>query len=266
MLPIVRLAQKPLHAAKKHARFAREFIEFKTLLRRTTARFPLSWKDRQPCLGDRTANTGFDRHYIYHTAWATRVLAKTRPAKHLDISSSLNFVTGASAFVPMEFYDFRPADLRLSNLESRFADLMALPFGDREVASLSCMHVVEHVGLGSYGDPLDPDGDLKAMRELQRVVAPAGSLLFVTPVGRPCVRFNAHRIYAYEQICDAFSELKVEQFSLIPDSAADGGLIEDADPVSVSKQQYACGCFWFRRPAANGHLSGNCVSPGENRT
>ena len=106
------------------------------------------------------------------------------------------------------------------------------------------------VGLGRYGDPLDPDGDIKAMRELQRVVAPEGSLLFVTPVGRPQIRFNAHRIYAYEQIRDAFSELRIEQFSLVPDHGGDGGLIEDADPAIVSKQRYACGCFWFRRPAA----------------
>lgn len=247
MLPILGLAKKPLRAARKYSRFARDFAAFKKLALSTAGRLPVRWEDRQPCLEDRTDNTAFDRHYVYHTAWAARVLAKTRPVKHVDISSSLYFVTGASAFVPIEFYDFRPAELRLSNLESRFADLMALPFGDREVPSLSCMHVVEHVGLGRYGDPLDPDGDLKAMQELQRVVAPLGSLLFVTPVGRPRVQFNAHRIYAFEQIREGFSELSLEQFSLIPDSATDGGLIEDADPAAVPKQSYACGCFWFRR-------------------
>jgi SAM-dependent methyltransferase len=229
-------------------RFVKDFATFRVLSRTSNRRFPLRWQDRQPCLDDRTATTGFDRHYIYHTAWAARVLAATRPTKHVDIGSSLYFATGASAFVPIEFFDFRPADLRLSNLESRSADLTALPFGDRTIASLSCMHVVEHVGLGRYGDPLDPNGDLKAMRELQRVVAPSGSLLFVTPVGQPRIRFNAHRIYAYEQICDAFSELRLEHFSLIPDSPSDGGLIEDADPATVANQRYACGCFWFRRP------------------
>lgn len=249
MWPLVQFNKGPLRVARQYARFSREFATFKTLAQNRTERFPLRWEDRQPCLDDRTANTGFDRHYVFHTAWAARVLATTRPTKHVDVGSSLYFVTGASAFVPMEFYDFRPADLQLSNLESRFANLMALPFGDQEVASLSCMHVVEHVGLGRYGDPLDPDGDLKAMRELQRVVAPSGSLLLVTPVGRPCIRFNAHRIYSYEQICDAFSELTIEQFSLIPDGVQEGGLIEDADPATVSKQRYACGCFWFRRPA-----------------
>jgi SAM-dependent methyltransferase len=249
-LSLVALVKSRLRVVGENADFVRDFNRFKSLLKHSAPRFSFHWADRQPRLRDRTETTGFDRHYVYHTAWAARVLAKTRPPKHVDISSSLYFVTGASAFVPMEFYDFRPADLRLSNLDCRFADLMALPFGDRQVMSLSCMHVVEHVGLGRYGDPLDPDGDIKAMRELQRVVAPEGSLLFVTPVGRPQIRFNAHRIYAYEQIRDAFSELRIEQFSLVPDHGGDGGLIEDADPAIVSKQRYACGCFWFRRPAA----------------
>jgi hypothetical protein len=36
------------------------------------------------------------------------------------------------------------------------------------------MHVVEHIGLGRYGDPIDPDGDLKAISELKRVVQKRG--------------------------------------------------------------------------------------------
>jgi hypothetical protein len=66
------------------------------------------------------------------------------------------------------------------------------------------MHVVEHVGLGSYGDSLDPNGDLKAMSELKRVLSINGNLLFVVPVGKPRVMFNAHRIYSYEQIIECF--------------------------------------------------------------
>ncbi|MGA2030503.1 MAG: DUF268 domain-containing protein, partial [Verrucomicrobiota bacterium] len=75
-----------------------------------------------------------------------------------------------SAFVPVKFYDYRPADLHLDNLACEHADLQALPFADCGIQSISCMHVVEHVGLGRYGDPLDPNGDLKAMNELERVL------------------------------------------------------------------------------------------------
>src|SRR4051812_18760932 len=85
-------------------------------------RFSISWDDRVPCVDDRTAGCGFDRHYIYHTAWAARVLAGHRPARHLDISSSLYFCSIVSAFVPVEYYEYRPADLRLDNLNVASAD------------------------------------------------------------------------------------------------------------------------------------------------
>jgi hypothetical protein len=137
--------------------------------------------------------------------------------------------------------------LHLGNLTSEHADLTRLTFPDQSITSLSCLHVAEHVGLGRYGDPLDPDGDLTAMRELGRVLALGGSLLFVVPVGRPRVCFNAHRVYAYEHILAAFAGLRLEQFALIPDSDRDGGLLVDADPQLVARQEYACGCFWFQR-------------------
>ena len=123
---------------------------------------------------------------------------------------------------------------------------MKLPFSDGSVPSVSCMHVVEHVGLGRYGDPLDPDGDLKAMAELKRIVAPGGQLLFVTPMGKPRIQYNAHRIYSYAQIANAFAPLRVAEFSLVPDDPT-LGLIENASPDLVAQQEYACGCFRFVR-------------------
>lgn len=207
------------------------------------------WRDRYPCLGDKVPVTNFDRHYIYHPAWAARILVQTSPELHIDISSSLHFVSLVSAFLPVKFYDYRPANLQLSNLACEKADLRALPFDDQTVHSLSCMHVVEHVGLGRYGDPLDPDGDIKAMRELQRVLAQGGSLLFVVPVGRPRIRFNAHRIYSFDQISRCFSGLQLKEFTLIPELAGSGPLIRDAGGYLVEQEDYGCGCFWFRRSA-----------------
>jgi SAM-dependent methyltransferase len=143
---------------------------------------------------DATEITPFDAHYIYHPAWAARILKDMAPAKHIDISGTLHFCSILSAFNPVEFYDFRTAPLHLSQLKCGSTDLIALHFSTGSVQSLSCMHTVEHVGLGRYGDPIDPDGDLKAIRELKRVLAPGGNLLFVVPVGKPSVVFNAHRI------------------------------------------------------------------------
>jgi len=201
-------------------------------------------KDTYPCLKDRVQFTPVDEHYTYHPAWAARILAQTKPSLHVDISSILSFSTIVSAFVPMKFYDYRPAKISLSSFDSDFADLKNLNFSDNSIESLSCMHTIEHIGLGRYGDELDAEGDLKAIAELKRVLKPNGDLLFVTPVGSPKIQFNAHRIYSYEQIIAYFSPLKLQEFSLVPDA---GGLINNANPELVINQKYGCGCFWFKK-------------------
>lgn len=248
--PLVRGRRQDSNAAPiTQARFRQEFESFRKLSEVTEAasRFELRWEDRHPCLEDHTATTGFDRHYVYHTAWAARIVAQRRPAQHVDIGSTLYFSGILSAFVPVRFYDYRPAGLRLGNLVSGAADLLGLPFPDGSIESLSCMHVAEHVGLGRYGDPLDPEGDLKAMRELRRVLAPGGSLLFVVPVGRPRVCFNAHRIYGFRQVREAFGDLELKECALVPDDPASGGLISNPSAEVVDSQNYGCGCFWFKR-------------------
>jgi hypothetical protein len=53
----------------------------------------------------------------------------------------------------------------------------------------------EHDGLGAYGDPLDPDGDLKAMRKMREILKPGGILLLAVPTGMDRLVFNEVRIY-----------------------------------------------------------------------
>jgi hypothetical protein len=225
--------------------FELEFERFRSRLSDQRG-FAMDWSDRRPCLEDRTATTGFDRHYIYHTAWAARVLAEARPAYHVDIASALYFATIVSAFVPVKYFEYRPVAVEIGNLTCGHADLQRLPFADASLPSVSCMHVVEHVGLGRYGDPIDPDADLVAMRELQRVTQ--RELLFVVPVGRPRIQFNAHRIYSYDQVIEAFAGMELVEFALVPDRINGEGLIRHATRRQADAQGYGCGCFRFRRP------------------
>jgi SAM-dependent methyltransferase len=226
--------------------FIREFVAFRKRSKKD-GRFTVKFSDLFPCLLDRTPSTNFEPHYLFHPAWAARVVSQIAPQKHIDISSTLHFSTIVSAFVPVDFYDYRPVDLRLSGLNTLRGDLMKLPFEDNTVESISCLHTVEHVGLGRYGDPLDPDGDIRAAKELLRVTKPGGSLIFVTPVGKPLIAFNAHRIYSYQQVLDLFPDMTVREFSLVPDDYKKYGLIQNADPSMVQDQNWACGCFWFEK-------------------
>lgn len=210
-------------------------------------RFSIPFFSVMPILFENTPFTRFDAHYVYHTAWAARKVKEIGAASHTDVSSSLYFSSIVSAFMPVEFYDYRPAKLNLSGLSSSPADLTKLHFEDNSIKSLSCMHTVEHVGLGRYGDPIDPEGDIQAAKELERVVAKGGSFLFVVPIGKSQIQFNAHRIYSYKMVMDMFPELTLKEFSLIPDNAIDKGIIYNATEEQSNKQVYGCGCFWFTK-------------------
>ena len=154
-------------------------------------------------------------------------------------------MTLVSTFIPVDFYDWRPPDIHLNQLRCAHGDVTHLAFDDNSISSLSCMHVVEHIGLERFGDPFDPRGDLKAINELQRVLKTGGKLLFVVPVsGVMRIQYNAHRIYTYESIINYFNRLKLVSFALITDN---NQYLENADCKIADIQKYGCGCFLFTK-------------------
>src|SRR5437667_3005949 len=143
-----------------------------------------------------------------------RIMAN-RPSRHADVASLALFVNMVSAILPVAFVEFRPLPARLAGLDSLAANMLALPFLDNSIPSLSCLHAAEHVGLGRYGDPLDPAGTQKAAKELARVLAPGGHLYFAVPVGKSHVCFNAHRVHDPQAIIEFFSDLELREFSAV---------------------------------------------------
>ena len=188
-----------------------------------------------PCLED-DAGHGYDQHYIYHVAWALRKIKEINPTTHIDIGSSLHLSTCAAALVPTIYYDFRAPEITVLNLLVAQYDLTKHALAPADC--ISCCHVVEHIGLGRYGDELDNEGDLKAIENLKRMANK--HLLFVVPVGRPVVAFNAHRIYSPVYIRNLFSSYDCE-FYLIPNNGTNPVITE----VTELDLPYACGCFHF---------------------
>ena len=134
----------------------------------------------------------------------------------------------------------------MEGLTSVEGSVLDLPFADRSQESISCLHVAEHIGLGRYGDPLDPMGTVNAAKELSRVLAPGGKLLFSGPVGRPRTMFNAHRIQAPEQIRAMFSDLELIEFAGVDDQ---GNFARRRMLSELTDCEYGCGMFLFGRPA-----------------
>lgn len=225
-------------------RFLSEYVRFKS----GASDWDCQFADILPMLSDRTSVMGFDAHYVYHTAWAARVLKELAPKEHVDVSSSIIFCGIASAFLPIRHYDYRTPILELPGLECGSQDLTQLSFADNSIASLSCMHVIEHIGLGRYGDPIDPVGDELAARELMRVLAPGGNLLIVVPVAeRARIRFNGHRIYSLQKVKALFAGLEAVEFSFLNDSKGNR-FTRHATEDDIQGSDYGCGCFVFRKP------------------
>lgn len=232
-----------------------EFIQQFNLLNQMAGanpRHPLNSTEILPILNERDSVFNFDGHYVYHMGWAAELLGNLRPKKHVDIGSHHHFSLIVSGFIPTTFLDYRPFHLNgLNGFSSDKCDLTATDIPANSISSLSCMHVIEHIGLGRYGDTLDYNGDIQAAKMLTQILAPSGDLLIVVPVGRPRMVFNAHRIYDAEQVLSMFSELTLKEFSLIPDNFITTGIQRHVPIESTKLQNYGCGCFWFRKPSIN---------------
>ena len=214
----------------------------------TTPSFDIHLADLWYRSYDRFADAGsVTFHYFFQDLWAATRLHNAGVRRHVDIGSRLDgFVAHVLPFCDVVYVDVRPLVVRIPRLTFTRASLADLPFGTDSVPSLSCLHVLEHVGLGRYGDPVDPDGHVRAAAELTRVLRPGGSLLFGTPVGRERVCFDAHRVFDPETVVRLFSGLRLVEFSLIDDKGqwhSEGASFTDAQACS-----YGCGLFRFEKP------------------
>lgn len=197
-----------------------------------------------PILDEKVSLTPFDAHYFYQEIWAMKQILKRRPDKHVDLASKYNFAGYLSLFLPVEFVDLRPTTARLPQLKVIRANILHLPYKRNSLTSLSSLHVIEHIGLGRYGDAVDPNGTKKAIKEMIRVVKPGGYIYLSLPIGEYRMCFNAHRIHTPEMIIKKFKGCKLVEFSAIDD---EGSLHEIVDWRKYGNLHYGCGLFVFRK-------------------
>lgn len=201
-------------------------------------------KDIFPQLEDKTKDTRPDPHYFYQAVWTAGKIIKDKPKEHIDVGSQIDLIGFLTNITKVKFVDLRPLALNLSNLEIIKGDITRLPFPDQSIKSMSCLHVAEHIGLGRYGDSLDPKGTEKACSELARILAPEGSLYFSVPIGREKTEFNAHRVHQPQTIISYFAGLSLMEFSAVDDK---GRLILNANPSDFKKDRFSCGLFHFKK-------------------
>ena len=160
--------------------------------------------------------------------------------KDHEVEPIVERLLGMPEVTEVTFVDIRPLEVDIEGLTPIAGSVLDMPFADGALESVSCLHVAEHIGLGRYGDPLDPQGTRKAAAELQRVLAPGGQLLFSLPVGRPRVEFNAHRVHDPHEVASWFAACELREFAGVDDA---GVFRRHRSLDELAGARYACGMY-----------------------
>jgi hypothetical protein len=206
-----------------------------------------------PCLDDiyDTAGTATG-HYFHQDLYVARQIFKRAPQRHVDVGSRVDgFVAHVASYRDIEVFDIR--DLTsLPGITFSKGDAMndALPTDYAD--SVSCLHALEHFGLGRYGDPVDYNGHLKGLANLVQMVQSGGVLYLSTPIGPQRTEFNAHRVLSPRYILELAEQHKLSLlvFSFVDDN---GDFHPDAEvnEENLAKHfgcTYGCGIFEFGKP------------------
>lgn len=190
--------------------FRRYSWYFSSLLKYT--RGDLRHLELYPCLFDNTGYTPVEPIYFFQNSWAAKHIFNLKPKYIVDIGSPVTFLGVISQFVKVFFVDIRPPTVKVDGLEYVEGDITFLPFKDASVDFLSSLCVVEHIGLGRYGDKIDQEGSNKALREIKRILKSKGVLLISFHVDQENkTYFNAHRAFDLDFIRkNLFEEFEVE--------------------------------------------------------
>lgn len=180
-----------------------------------------TWGQEWPILDEWGESSGNLGGYFHQDLLVARWIYEAQPLRHVDIGSRVDgFIAHLAVFREVEVLDIRPQPEQVPGVQFHQMDLMAeLPSMWRSsTVSLSCLHTIEHFGLGRYGDAIDPRGYEKGIEQLKAMVAPGGVLYLSTPIGPQRVEFNAHRVFALPTVLSWFEQgWKVEKMVCIDD-------------------------------------------------
>lgn len=224
---------------QQQQKYSRDKKLFKELGGQITSEYPILGEHEKPA-------GSFGGHYFHQDLLVASMVFSANPLRHVDVGSSIEgFVSHVASFRSIEVFDIRPLSVQ-GHAQISFiqGDLMNLaPALTEYCDSISCLHALEHFGLGRYGDPIDPDGHLKGFSNLTKMLVPGGVLYVSVPIGERAVYFNAHRVFASVDPLEwAKDALALMRFDFVDDS---GNLHTQRAPSSVPSLNYGCGIYTF---------------------
>ncbi len=116
--------------------------------------------------------------------------------------------------------------------------------------SISCLHAIEHFGLGRYSDPIDYHGYLKGIANITKMLKSEGLFYFSVPIGEQRIEFNAHRVFSVSYILELMQkDFTIDSFSYVDD---EGHLLKNVELTQAEVARnfgcdYGCGIFILRK-------------------
>jgi len=210
-----------------------------------------------PCLHDRYEEGGATKsEYFWQDLLVARAIYAAKPIKHVDIGSRVDgFVAHVASYREIEVFDVRPISTVVPGVVFRQDDLMnptalSPATGDGYCDSLSCLHAIEHFGLGRYGDPINPHGYERGISNIALLLQPGGTFYLSTPIGQERVEFNANWVFDPRSIvrCARAAGMTLQKLIVItPDHGSQDSAIDEASLEALALQHYQLGLFIFTK-------------------
>jgi SAM-dependent methyltransferase len=213
--------------------------------------------DYYPALNDWGKEGGdTDSEYFWQDLLVARMLHEAKPIKHVDIGSRIDgFVAHVASFRSVEIFDVRPISKKIPNVNFVQADLMN-PLANKKnyCDSISCLHAIEHFGLGRYGDPIDVNGYKVGLKNMAALLQDNGTFYLSTPIGVGRVEFNANRVFDPRIILREASknQLQIQKLIVIDSDCSFCEYDENDLPLDqLAAKHYSLGIFIFKKWAPN---------------
>jgi len=240
--------------------FARDFYRFRRNKRRyfslvTSSQSGSLFKKARyfPCYSDHRNTAGaLPKHYFQQDLYVASQIFLANPTRHIDVGSRIDgFVAHVAAFREIEVVDIRPLGYINENIKFLQLDIIDKDSIPHEICdSLSCLHTIEHIGLGRYGDAIDPDGWLTALDNLLAMLKPGGVLYLSAPIGEGSIEFDAHRLFSLPDLRQAIADrASVSTIAVIGD---DDRFMSETDchayiTLGQNRMNYGCAIVTARK-------------------
>lgn len=145
--------------------------------------------------------------------WVLENLPFTK-GKILDIGSGASYFPSKLLYRGFEVYslEFQGPMVQKSRIIFKQGDTRDTGFDKEFFDVITLVSTLEHIGLGFYDDPVYPEGDFKAIKEVRRILKSGGVLILTTPFSSRYLE-SWQRIYDHERL-----EKLTEGFNLVEET------------------------------------------------